>query len=1084
MANPNEIAVLQAVLTQAQKVIDFDRFYAALYDRVTVQLEFPIVAQRRNGKMEVLSNDAVSWHPRPYDPEAQFPDNLFPAGQPVFVERNLQTWLKEREGSRLVCVPEPDPWPLSWLGVPLKARGRTIGFIVIEHHNRKNAYDVRLQRLFQTMVNRAGGTLATTRLVESLRLVNRVGQTLTAGAHLTVEKILVLIHEEIGRLMDNRDMYVALYNRGTQMLDFPLAYEDGNQVQYPPRKAELVDPTQGGLTEVVLRDTEHRPFCPMDVAKWYAERGGPPVTAPIPKSWMGVPLMRGEQVLGVIALQNDEVAELYGSDDIEVLQAMSGAAAVALANTRLFEQLSVVNDAGQNLAAGIRLNEGKILDAIYEQASRLMDTRDMYIALYDAKTQELSFPLAVFDGERQYDWPSRKIDLTSELRGLTEVVLQTQKSLCPVDVEAWYKEQNIEPRVKPVPKSWVGVPLVRENQVLGIISLQNDEVANLYGVDDIVVLMTLAGQAAVALENARLYADLTDSNKKLADLNVDLEERVQERTKQLTALQDIGVKLASQLDQREVLEAIVQHAALITGADFFTLFPYDPDKGTFEAGIRRGKIEEIPTIPDSDGFTATIARNQQTLFVEDVEIRPEFKRNSIQGRATHAFASIPLINRGRSVGVLYVNYFEPHLFSQEEKKIIQLLTNQAAVAIENARLYNESIHRTEQFETLYNIGLTVNSKLDKSNVLLSIATGIHTLIHADVITIFPYNALRQEFDPGVRAGSTREEIRRPSGSGLAKQIAGRPNPVFKSMQAMEANEHEMIDGKSVASYAGIPLMFEEECVGVLFIDYFQDHFFSEDEKKLSLLFSMQAAIALHNARQYQQTQELAKMQRLVELGHLAGSLAHRIGNKGGLVRLGAYELSEYLEDKLKDDVIVKETLDDILRNNQYLLDLSHLLFKPLRATKERMVASNIVFLIKEAIKNANIPANIYLNTYYAESLPLVKVNRFFVEVFLEIIANAIEAMENSDSKILTIRTDYDDNWITVAFTDTGIGIPDSEKDRIFELLSHPSSENKKKHHLGFGLWWIRTFLRDIGGNIEVESQPGTGTTFTVRLPRG
>jgi len=206
---------------------------------------------------------------------------------------------------------------------------------------------------------------------------------------------------------------------------------------------------------------------------------------------------------------------------------------------------------------------------------------------------------------------------------------------------------------------------------LGIISLQNDEVENLYGGDDIAVLQTLAGQVAVALENARLYADLADSNKQLA------------------ALQDIGVKLASQLDQREVLEAIVQHAAQITGADFFTLFPYDPDKSVFENGIRRGKIEEEPAIPSSNGFAAEIAKRQQGIFVQDVEQRPEFKRQSAQGQITRAFAGIPLISRGKSVGVLYVNYVETHLFSQKEQEIIQLLANQAAVAIENARLYSK-----------------------------------------------------------------------------------------------------------------------------------------------------------------------------------------------------------------------------------------------------------------------------------------------------------------------------------------------------------------------------------------------------------
>jgi signal transduction histidine kinase len=147
----------------------------------------------------------------------------------------------------------------------------------------------------------------------------------------------------------------------------------------------------------------------------------------------------------------------------------------------------------------------------------------MYVALYDAPRQELSFPLALYDGERE-DWPSRKVNIEDETEGgLTEEVIRAKEPVCPTNVKSWYTERGIEPPVLPIPKSWLGVPLMTEDEVLGVIALQNDDIENLYGQDDRTVLQAMADQATIALDNTRLYDYL--------------EDRVEERTHQLKKAQ-------------------------------------------------------------------------------------------------------------------------------------------------------------------------------------------------------------------------------------------------------------------------------------------------------------------------------------------------------------------------------------------------------------------------------------------------------------------------------------------------------------------------------------------------------------------
>jgi len=229
-----------------------------------------------------------------------------------------------------------------------------------------------------------------------------------------------------------------------------------------------------------------------------------------------VPMIAEGRVLGVIALANDEIKNLYGPDDQEVLQTMANQAAVALDSARLVTRLDAVNRVSQMLTSGTDLKTDQILESIYEQATRLMDTRNMYVAFYDAAQAKLSFPLATYSGKRE-QWPARRVDIEDETKGgLTEEVIRTKEPLCPLDVGAWYEERGIQPAVLPVPKSWLGVPMMVEDRVLGVIALQNDEVENLYGPNDRSVLQTMASQAAMAamaFENARLYAEMVERTR-------------------------------------------------------------------------------------------------------------------------------------------------------------------------------------------------------------------------------------------------------------------------------------------------------------------------------------------------------------------------------------------------------------------------------------------------------------------------------------------------------------------------------------------------------------------------------------------
>jgi GAF domain-containing protein len=627
-----------------------------------------------------------------------------------------------------------------------------------------------------------------------------------------------------------------------------------------------------------------------------------------------------------------------------------------------------------------------------------------------------------------------------------------------------------------LPQSWMAVPMIAEDRTIGVIVVVNRRKPRAFGENGLRVLTSAARQAAVAIENARL---IDQRDRKIASLR---------------ALYEMGQRLNSgiRLDEPEILRIIHQQASALmdTSNLYVALYEAATDTVHFPLMYVDGQSTKVESRSGGKGRTEWIIRSREPIFIETRDESVAWYEKYGQEYIGEPFASwlgVPMIAGDKVLGVIATYHkTQDFVYTGDDKEILSLMANQAAVAIENARLYEhleERVQeRTKQLEKLYEASLRVSSKIELPQVLLSIAENVNELLGADTATIFPYNSDQDEFGEGVRTGQVSENLRRPSNQGLASQLVKRGERLYQSAQGLADLERTEIDHKPVLAYAAIPLLYEQQCLGLLFIDYFQDHEFSEEEKRLSHLFGQQAANALNVVHQYELAQKLAKAERWAELGRLAGSLAHRIGNTGGTIRLRANELAEYLDVKLPGDSVAQTAIETIASSNQYLLDLSTVLIKPYRAIEEHMALSDVTLLVNGAIKSAKISAEIKVETDYAPGLPLVKINRFFIEAFLEIITNAVEAMQSSPIKALTIRAAYDDNWVKVIFRDTGIGIPEGNQEKIFELFTTRNAQ-KSNRHFGFGLWWVRTFLRDIGGDIKVESQVNQGTTFTILLPR-
>jgi GAF domain-containing protein/anti-sigma regulatory factor (Ser/Thr protein kinase) len=495
--------ILKQVSDTAAKLIDLDSFYVALLSETTGQLEFPFAVSNSHE----LETGKGKWAPRPYKGGAALPDYVIEIGHPVLAEPDLEGWMTANK----VAYWE-DQIPLSWLGAPMVVGTKVLGVLVAENYDKARAFDSGTSTVLSSIASRTATAIANARLYERLDRLNEVGQRLTSGIRLRRDEILELIYEQASQLMDTRNMYIALYDEETDMVSFGLAMQDGRRVHVEEEEGLAPRKAGKGRTEEIIRTQKsvlHR--TKREAEEWYAEHVE--YIGKIANSWLGVPMMVGEKVLGVIATYNWERENAYDKDDLEILQTMANQAAIAIDNAVLYydinQKLRVLNEIGQRLTYGIRLRQDEILELIYEQASRLMDTRNMYIALYDEEADMVSFGRAMQGGrrvdvEREKGWAPRKAG-----KGATEEVIRTRKPILlgtRREAEEWY-EKHAE-YIGLVPNAWLGVPMMAGEKVLGVIAVRNHEQDNAYGWGDLKVLQTMAGQAATAMENARLYEQL------------------------------------------------------------------------------------------------------------------------------------------------------------------------------------------------------------------------------------------------------------------------------------------------------------------------------------------------------------------------------------------------------------------------------------------------------------------------------------------------------------------------------------------------------------------------------------------------
>jgi signal transduction histidine kinase len=462
----------------------------------------------------------------------------------------------------------------------------------------------------------------------------------------------------------------------------------------------------------------------------------------------------------------------------------------------------------------------------------------------------------------------------------------------------------------------------------------------------------------------------------------------------------------------------------------------------------------LPQVPWDDGLPQRVIASREAK----IEICPD--------QAVSLAA--PLIWQDAVRGVLIVfDGNAKRTFRERDTALLQSLADMtAAMAQQNERL----ARMTTQFRTLHTIDVALTSSLELERVLNLILEKAAELVDAE------HGSLRQlDAESGklvLKAhygdGWTPEKLAYTPqiGQGIARWVAENRRPYLSP--DVRDDPLNVVLFEDMRSSISVPLQFGQEdpsevdsLLGVLLLESSRVAAFDQQDVELLEALAQEAVIAIQNASQHQkllaeQEKRLAA-EKWALMGQAATALAHRINNLMGIVPVSARETLRSLS-KLETTDSERLWIKD--SGPTARLDVNHLL--------------------NEALEAADLPDKIEVSRNFEKKLPLVSCSLLLVDIFLELITNASKAMEDRDRRQLQVRTrsDQDDagHWVVVEIKDTGRGIPPGQMVHLWKMFQQ--SENG----LGFGLWWLRTFIERQGGSIECHSKPDDGARFIVRLP--
>ncbi|MFV1987122.1 MAG: GAF domain-containing protein [Gemmatimonadota bacterium] len=577
--------------------------------------------------------------------------------------------------------------------------------------------------------------------------------------------------------------------------------------------------------------------------------------------------------------------------------------------------------------------------------------------------------------------------------------------------------------------SEIDVPLVVDGRTIGVLVVESAEPAA-FGPDDFEILTAAANQAGIAIGRARLL------------------EAERERVEEHRALLDTMNDLSSELELERVLEAVLARAVTLIGVTGGEVAIWDDDSNelVIVASERVGVDSLGVRIGLGEGAMGHVAQTHEPLIIPSYH---EWlgKSEQYEDVLVHSVMAAPLLIGRRLVGAIATVHSDPdHVFDDEDLRLLNLFAPQAAIAIENARLYTAAQQQREYFETLVRNNPVAIVTLDAQHEIVSCNPAFE-----DLFGYATEEAVGRQLDTLITTEETRSEA-----IGYTTQALDRP---IKGIGRRNRKDGSIVD----VEVLGVPVVADGERVGLMGLY----HDITE----------------LLEARREAEAANSAKSQFLASMSHELRTPLNAIIGYSELLQeevedLGHEEFSADLEKIYTAGKHLLSLINDVLDLSKIESGRMEMYYEDFEI--DEMVNDVLTTARPLVAKNRNEIDLRYQGELGSMRSDLTKVR----QMLLNLLSNASKFTEDGTVTLEIARSgDPGSETIEFAVADTGIGMSKEQLDRVFEAFTQAEASTTSKYGgTGLGLAITRKFCRMMGGDVAVESELGVGSTFRLVLP--